>query len=214
MTCTPRARSPELRRCICNFLALGDVRALRHEQQMRWDDLFWTGSHDRWSWFVSRHQIPNVDKLVVRYHHRCRLAIASFDSGPILPDSEERSLGWSVVDNHMISPPLVDDLQLPCDQNDEWYVFNELPQSVVVSERYVRYFCFNLADPKLLAASQDPTWDRTNYDWLAPLQIQFWNDILRLSPITYIASGDVEVVVTSDPKFSTMISSLLSNRKP
>ncbi len=101
----------------------------------------------------------------------------------------------------MVSPPLTPDVHIPCGEYDEWYVFPALPSSIKVNERYVNYSGFNLADPPSLAESQDATWDRTNYDWLTPLQRQFWADMERLDPSSYVACGDAVVVVTRDPHF-------------
>ena len=105
----------------------------------------------------------------------------------------------------MISPRLSPGLAIPCDQYDEWYVFSDLPADVEITTRYVNYGGFNLADPAELAASQDSTWCRANYDWLVPFQARFWDDLDRIRPTTYVASGDRDVVVTSDVVFARTI---------
>jgi hypothetical protein len=101
--------------------------------------------------------------------------------------------------------PLTPQLQIPCDTHDEWYLFPTLPGSLTVTERYVNYLGFNLADPHTLAGTQDPTWDGTNFDWLIPIQRRFWADIERLEPSAYVCSGDADIVVTRDPAFIARI---------
>jgi hypothetical protein len=168
---------------------------------MHWDDRIFTGMHGKWSWLVVRELIRELSGLVTEYHAGQRLCITAFDSGPITPSPEERRIGWTLLGDVMVSPPLTPQLQIPCDEYDEWYVFQFLPTSINVTDRYVNYCGFNLANPYELTASQDPTWDRTNYGWLVPLQRQFWSDIERLNPTSYISSGDVDVVVSRDPAF-------------
>lgn len=169
---------------------------------MRWDDSLFTGIHNGWTWLVVRETLPNPADFVIEHHQGHHLCISAFDSGRITPTQAEQSIGWKLVNDLMVSPPLTRRLHIPCDEYYEWYVFSPLPSSLEVPELFVNYGGFNLADPRALAASQDPTWDRANYDWLFPLQERFWANLQRLNPVTYVASGDADVIVTRNPEFA------------
>lgn len=55
----------------------------------------------------------------------------------------------------MVSPPLHEGLDVPCDQFDEWYIFEDAGSRIREFDRFVNYGSFNLADPSfvcLLAA--------------------------------------------------------------
>ena len=155
---------------------------------MSWDDRIFTGTYETRSWLVVRDTIRELRALTTEFHAGQRLCITAFDSGSIKPSPEERRIGWTEV-------------HIPCDEYDEWYVFRALPTSIDATHRYVNCLGFNLADPYVLAESQDVTWDRTNYDWLVPLQRQYWSDMERLFPSSYVSSGDADIVVTRDPAF-------------
>ncbi len=180
---------------------------------MRWDDPVFSGTHGKWTWIVVRKMIRELPTLIREHHAGQRLCITAFDSGPITPSAEEQATGWMLIDDAMVSPPLTAELQIPCDQNDEWYVFRSLPESITVTDRYVNYFGFNLADPRTLAESQDPTWDRTNYDWLVPIQRRFWDDMERLDPSSYVGSGDAEILVTRDSAFAARVLDIARENK-
>ncbi|WP_164102798.1 hypothetical protein [Candidatus Laterigemmans baculatus] len=169
---------------------------------MRWDDSIFSGTHGKWTWIVVRQMIRDLPALTREHHAGQRLCITAFDSGPITPSADELSLGWTLVGDVMVSPPLTPQLQIPFDTHDEWYVFRSLPDSLTVTDRYVNYCGFNLADPHTMAGSQDASWDRTNYDWLIPIQRRFWADIERLDPSSYVCSGDADTVVTRDQEFA------------
>jgi len=143
-----------------------------------------------------RDMIPDLDKLVIQYHPDSRLCITAFDSGSITPSIEERELGWSLADNVMVSPQLGEISYIPHAEYDEWYVFDRVPESIGGFECFVNYGSFNLADPRQMAASFDSTWERSGLDWLYPIQDRFWSQLDQLSPVTYVASGDCDIIVT------------------
>jgi hypothetical protein len=172
---------------------------------MRWDDTHFSGERSGWQWFVSRRQIVTLQHDVIREHLGKRLWITTFDSGPITPNSEELLAGWQGIGGAMVSPPLEARLEIPRDQNDEWYIFNDDYTRNHHFERFVVYGGFTLADPRALADSFDPTWERDSLDWLYPLQRRFWNQIDQLTPITYIAMGDNDIVVTRDHSFANSV---------
>lgn len=172
---------------------------------MRWDDQVFSGTYEDWSWVVAREMIRELSALTRENHSGQRLCITAFDSGPIRPGPQEVRIGWTVIGDVMVSPPLSPQVEIPVGEYDEWYLFPELPSALELPDPYVNYLGFNLADPYAPAASQDPTWDRTNYDWLTPLQTQFWSDMKRVNPSSYISSGDADIVVSRNPAFAKCV---------
>ena len=126
-------------------------------------------------------------------HLGARLWICTFDGGTITPNEEEISAGWSVVDEALVSPPMSIDLDVPCDQYDEWYIFPDAHSRLQDFERFVNFGGFTLADPSSMAES------------LYPVQERFWKQIERLRPISYVATGDNEVIVTRNPSFAAKL---------
>ncbi len=157
---------------------------------MRWNERISTGTVGKYSWLVAGEMIRELPAMTAEFHAGQRLCITAFDSGPLKPSEEERRIGWSLLDDAMVSPPLSSDIKVPCDNFDEWYVFRELPTSLEVSDHYVNYPEFNLTQHS----------DVRN-DWLPRLKRQFWSDIDRLAPSSYISSGNADIVVTSQPEF-------------
>jgi len=172
---------------------------------MRWDDSILSGTHGKWTWVVVRAMIRELPALTREHHLGQHLCITAFDSGPIMPSPDERTAGWTMIGDVMVSPPLTAELDIPCENHDEWYIFRPLPHTIAFSDRFVNYMGFTLADPRTLAESQDPTWDSTNYDWLVPIQRQFWANIEHLNPSSYVCSGDADIVVTRDQHFAKRI---------
>jgi len=54
----------------------------------------------------------------------------------------------------------------------------------------------------------DPTWSRHGLDGLGSIQERFWEQLERVNPVSYIAVGDYDVVVTQRREF---IESLLDD---
>ena len=172
---------------------------------MKWNDPWFSGTHDEWFWIDCRFQIDELPQLVSDHHGGNRLAIATFDSGSITPTPEERALGWSVVDEAMVSPPLTPRVKIPREDYDEWYIFPELPERVSILDRFVNHGGFTLADPTKLAASHNPPWHPSDCDWLVPLQMVFWENLTSINPITYVSSGDWNIVVTKLQPFAQSV---------
>jgi len=172
---------------------------------MRWDDDKFEGQRGEWRWFVTRNPIENIDALAIHEHLNQRLWIATFDSGMITPTPEELLAGWKSNEQAMVSPPLYSGLAIPSDQYDEWYIFGNCRPGLDAIERFVNYGGFNLADPRAVTPSFDPTWEPSGLVWLSPIQDRFWAQLTRLAPISYIASGDRDVVVTRNPRFAERV---------
>ena len=159
-----------------------------------------SGAHDDFSWAVSHLRVPQVDALVVKYFAGSQLCSSAFDGGPITSAQAELDSGWRVVDGIMVSPTLTG-LEIPFDVNDEWFVLDQIPAVFPKLTRFVNYGGFNLAEPRELAASYDPTWERSGLDWLYAIQEEFWHQIELLKPKAYVILGDAEVVTSTDHGF-------------
>lgn len=104
----------------------------------------------------------------------------------------------------MVSPPLTDEIDIPCAERDEWYLFTSMPTAIDVDQRYVAYVGFSVTPIELLLTTE-PAFDRKKLEWLRPLQLQFWRNIERLQPISYISSGEYDIVVTSNQDFADRV---------
>jgi hypothetical protein len=101
----------------------------------------------------------------------------------------------------MDSSPLVEGLDIPHDQYDEWYLFEEPPPAAWQPEVFVNYGGFTLAPIADILSTYDPTWDRRGLDYLVPIQERFWAQLERVDPVTYGAVGDYDVVVSKRREF-------------
>lgn len=100
----------------------------------------------------------------------------------------------------MVSPPIAEGLEIPFDCYDEWYIFEQLP-SDWDPELFVNYVGFTLESPAETYKTYDPTWDRHRLDWLVPIQERFWKQIAKVNPVSYVAMGDKDVVVSRCREF-------------
>jgi hypothetical protein len=155
-----------------------------------------TGQTGRFFWLVAPSPLASLAETTVRYHPGLRLCITAFDSGPILPDPEETALGWTTVGKVLASPPLSDGVDIPHDHYDEWYLLERPPAPGWEPEVFVSYLGFTLVPTEEILESYDPTWDRHGVDWLVPIQERFWQQMETVRPITYVAMGCNDVVVS------------------
>ncbi len=162
-----------------------------------------TGQHGRFNWLVSTspYSIPSLAELTVRHHPALCLCITAFDSGPIRPGPEELDGGWTTQGEVMISPPLAEGLDIPSDGYDEWYILEQPPAPEWQPEIFVNYGGFTVVPPEEIFEIYDPTWDRHGLDWLVPIQERFWEQLERGNPVSYIAIGDHDVVVSQRREF-------------
>ncbi len=101
----------------------------------------------------------------------------------------------------MVSPPLAEELDIPHDGYDEWYLLDEPPSSEWQPEVFVNYGSFTLVSTEELYKSYDPTWDCHGLEWLDPIQERFWEQLERVNPVSYIAIGGYDVVVSQRREF-------------
>jgi hypothetical protein len=135
--------------------------------------------------------------------HGKRIAITSFDSGPFRPSSKEVAAGWQAQGSVAFSPVIRDVEQLPTGEYDEWYVGATWPAGFE-PHVFINYGGFSLRDPAHLVEKLRPTWDRMASEFardrILEQQAQFWTQLGRLSPISYLAEGDLLVCVTRDER--------------
>jgi hypothetical protein len=154
--------------------------------------MFYEGNRDGYYWLATRDEIRPLPNLVREAHRGLRVGITSFDSGPLVPEPVEVELGWTVQGRVMVSPPLTEDLFIPHDNHDEWYLVERACFDQHAMEIFVNSCGFTLASPSELEAPADREW----LDFLQALQQRFWEQIQRLQPMTYVAMGENDIVVS------------------
>jgi hypothetical protein len=160
-----------------------------------------SGRHGHFHWLVTPSSLPSLGETAVRFHLGLCLCITAFDSGPILPSPEEQAAGWVARRNVMVSPPLAEGLDIPYDQYDEWYLLNEPLPPEWEPEVFVNYGGFTLVPVEEIYKTFDPRWERGGLDYLVPIQERFWAQMERVAPVSYIAMGDLDVVVSKRREF-------------
>ena len=164
-----------------------------------------SGERGGYHWLVSPDFLSNLTGLVLEFHRGLRLCITSFDSGVIRPSEEEIDIGWSTLGSVMVSPPLTESLELPHDEYDEWYILDSPSFASGEFEVFVNYGGFTLVSPDEIYKTYDSTWEKTGLDYLTPIQERFWSQLEQLNPKTFVAMGDLDVVVTRDREFLSQL---------
>jgi len=133
------------------------------------------------------------------------LAIICFDSGTLGLVNEEKDSGWYEKGRIAYSPKLTDSsiAALPTEQHDQWCLFNT-PTEFPAMTDFVNYGNFTLASRRQELVNADPTWDKVGLErqieFHEQLVEQFWNEILTINPMLYIADGDNFIFVTKTIK--------------
>jgi hypothetical protein len=121
------------------------------------------------------------------------VAITSFDSGPLSPNDEEKGFGWYSKDNVFYAPKITNPRDLPYEQYDEWYIFDNLKEFEPI-DTFVNYGSFFLGDPIYKLQEADPTWDKVGIqrqiDSQREMQEKFWDYIRRIEPRSFVMDGD------------------------
>jgi len=157
-----------------------------------------TGVKNRYHWLVSHEEIIDIDQIVIEYHSKYTLYLATFDSGPLLPNTEEIAQGWQVEGEIMVSPPLSSTVVIPYEQYDEWYLSKNKLKFPTNLERYVNYCGFSLCSDNVENETSNPTMEKQASNSMQPLQDEFWKQLLQISPHTFIAIGDNDILVSRD----------------
>jgi hypothetical protein len=164
-------------------------------------EMIQSGQCGRFHWLVARTSLLSLVAATIRSHPGTRLCITAFDGGPIRPDPEEQAEGWVAGESVMVSPPLAEGLDIPLDQYDEWYLLDEPPPHEWQPEVFVNYGGFTLVAIEEIYRTFDPTWERRGLEYLVPIQERFWAQMEQVDPISYIAMGDQDVVVSKRREF-------------
>jgi hypothetical protein len=157
-----------------------------------------SGVHKQYHWVEIDDPVLGFVEEVLSANSGNHLYITAFDSGHISPSEEEAKKGWISQGEVMVSPRLGNDTEVPYDNFDEWYFFPSLVNFPENQEVFVNYGRFSLVPVEEQLKSFDPTWEHDSLDWLQPLQDQFWEQITRLEPETYVAMGDRDIVVSKN----------------
>jgi hypothetical protein len=173
--------------------------------------MVYTGEHGSYHWVASSTQIDSLKDLVLRHHRGLYLVITSFDSGSLVLVDEQKAAGWTMQGRVAVSPLLSGVSSIPEDQYDEWYI---LPQPSFPGqglEVFVNYGGFTLASPDEVYGDVDPPWDRRSLNALLAIQERFWSQMERILPVTFVAMGDCEVVVSSKGEFIEQVRAAASH---
>ena len=167
------------------------------------------GEHKGYRWFVGQFH-GSLPDLVVSNHLGLRLGISSFDSGLFYPTAAEIEDGWSVQGRIALGPPLSAGMAVPHDGYDEWYVFDDRSSPDWSPEVFVNLGSFTVVPAEELERRRDPTWEANAYEWLIPFQERFWDQMTRVQPVSYIAMGESDIVVTRSHDFASRLSNELA----
>ena len=155
-----------------------------------------TGEHEDYRWFVGRVFDGSLADVVVACHLGRRVGISSFDSGLFLPTAREAEEGWTVQGKFCAHPILQAGMDVPHDGYDEWYIFDEQSSPEWSPEVFVNIGAFTVVPVEEIERRRDPTWEAHAFDWLIPLQVRFWKQMARIRPLTYVAMGEKDLIVT------------------
>ncbi len=156
------------------------------------------GIHKHYHWLEIDEPVLGFVEEVLNANSGNYLYITAFDSGSLAPSEEEKKKGWGSQGKVMISPRLGKNTEVPYDNFDEWYFFPILVNFPEEQEVFVNYGRFSLVPVEEQLKGFDPTWERDSLDWLRALQDQFWEQIMRLEPETYVSMGDRDIVVSKN----------------
>lgn len=151
-----------------------------HTNNYYWIEAYDFGLHD----IVSKCPELFVGKTV---------AITAFDNSPIIPNTKEKAFGWYSKNDVFYAPKIKNPKELPYDNYDEWYVFEELKE-FLPDDLFVNYLSFSLRDPSYKLTEANPTWDKIALKYQIERQIElldkFWNYIIRIEPRLFVLDGD------------------------
>lgn len=125
------------------------------------------------------------------------VAITAFDSGPIKPNDNEKSKGWYSKGNVFYAKNVITPSELPYEQFDEWYIFDELVE-FTPGDLFVNYGGFCLSDTTERWVNADPTWckkalnETDNY--IKERQKKFWHFVEKVAPRIFLLDGDLLIV--------------------
>ena len=169
-----------------------------------------TGSHGEYQWVTTGQQdLDTVLRLCPQVVLGKYVAVTSIDSGPLILNDDEISIGWQIRNDIAYSPKIQSVEGLAhgeCEGFDEWYVFeapSDLGQVIrgnIFESRlnpgqiavFVNYIAFGFHDPL--------TQELTDL---------FWRQLEWIRPESYIADGSLLNFVSRDSNlFATVFQAL------
>jgi hypothetical protein len=90
---------------------------------------------------------------------------------------------------------------------DEWTIFDDRSSPDWSPEVFVNIGTFTVVPVEEMRRRRDPTWERDALGWLIPPQERFWNSWRDVRPVSYVAMGDNDIVVTRSQAFAARLSS-------
>jgi len=161
------------------------------------------GNFGEFWWLESAMSLPLID-TALPFHIGARLCVTAFDSGSLRLTPEEVAAGWSSAGEIMVSPPIVSSLQVPRGEYDEWYLLEGVPPANWRPEVFVNYGGFTLAPNSSSRVPGDEA--------LREMVERFWSQIGEVRPLSYLASGDLDIVVSRNQPFIERLASALRPR--
>lgn len=147
------------------------------------------GQHNNYFWFQTFDTAFTIQRFLVEFKTHLLnkyVCVTAFDSGILHLSHEEKQAGWLQVNGTAISPAITKDTLIPNAGFDEWFVFDQIPDELKLTDIYVNFSSFNLFD---------------NTDIL----MSFWKEIELNQPLNYIAEGNSLTIVTADEKLKQEI---------
>ena len=161
-------------------------------------DMF-AGSRNGYEWLslhTSRCLMRSLLRAVPAVVLGRRVAVTSFDSGPLTPGEEEKAAGWFREGEVLWTSPITDSAALPCGEYDEWYVFADYVRLPPI-EVFVNFSDLSLRELQPLLDA-NPTWDRRMFASALERQERFWAQISTLKPRSYFCENEALSFATAD----------------
>ncbi len=125
-----------------------------------------------------------------------QLVITSYDSGQLVLSEEEIQLGFKNFGNVTILPVGIQLENIPEGSGDEWYIFDvEIPPEIQSAHVFVNYLGFHF--------------DKS--DKVKDLQNQFWSQMEKLKPESYLGDTHILLFATSNEYLFKKVLNCLRN---
>jgi len=111
----------------------------------------------------------------------------------------------------MYSPQITDLDGIPHEQYDEWLIFDNPPEKLRDVEVFINYGGFSLATLEQVHDPWDSTWDKSALDIDRKQRERFWSQLVRISPESYLAEGDVFLFASRNGSLVTSVSTVLGH---
>jgi hypothetical protein len=151
--------------------------------------MLYTGRNGVYDWLVADHSLEDVlqacpELVVGRY-----VAVTSFDSGPLVLNSEDIAAGWKSRNDIAYSSQISDFSSIPRDHYDEWYVFDRPADlgALVPEDKNAFDVCPKEGQVSTFVNFGGFAFHGPNTDDLTDL---FWRQLAWIQPESYVADGN------------------------